>query len=66
MDHSAKVYDVLKTELVLGPTHKPVSIAEVGLRQTVLEDLALKTLYLSGPFSVFELSKLDSTQLRSC
>ena len=58
MDPSVKVYDVLKTELILGPTHKPVSIAEVGLRQTVLEDLALKTLYLSGPFSVLELSKL--------
>ncbi len=50
--------DILKTEPVTGPAHRPVSIAEVGLRQTVLEDLALKTLYLSGPFSVLELSKL--------
>jgi predicted ATPase with chaperone activity len=33
-------------------------MAEVGVRQTILEDLALKTLYVSGPFSVLELSKL--------
>ena len=48
----------MRTDPVVGPTHKPVTIAEVGLRQSVLEDLALKTLYLSGPFSVLELSKL--------
>jgi predicted ATPase with chaperone activity len=30
----------------------------VGVRQSVLEDLALKSLYISGPFSVLELSKL--------
>lgn len=50
--------DILKSEPVVGPQHKPVSVAEVGLRQTVLEELALKALYLSGPFSVLELSKL--------
>jgi len=41
-----------------GPTHKPVTIPEVGLRQAVLEDLALKHLYLSGPFSVLEMAKM--------
>jgi predicted ATPase with chaperone activity len=50
--------DFMKTETVTGPEQKPLSIAEVGLRQTVLEELALKTLYLSGPFSVLDLSKL--------
>lgn len=30
---------------------------ETGVREGVLEDIALKTLYASGPFSVFELSK---------
>jgi predicted ATPase with chaperone activity len=41
-----------------GPTNKPQTAAEVGVRVSVLEDLALKILYLSGPFSVLELSKL--------
>ncbi len=59
MDPTLNLQDFLKSDpIVLGPAKKPVSIAEVGLRQTVLEDLALKTLYLSGPFSVLELSKL--------
>jgi predicted ATPase with chaperone activity len=58
MEPLLDLQDVLKTEPATGPAHRPVSIAEVGLRQTVLEDLALKTLYLSGPFSVLELSKL--------
>jgi predicted ATPase with chaperone activity len=58
MESQLNLSEFMKTEPVVGPTHKPVSIAELGLRQTVLEDLALKTLYLSGPFSVLELSKL--------
>jgi predicted ATPase with chaperone activity len=40
-----------------GPEHSPSSIAETGVRASVLEDLALKTLYLSGPFSVAELTR---------
>jgi len=40
-----------------GPDHKPVTISQVGLRQALLENLALKTLYLSGPFSIVELGK---------
>jgi len=40
-----------------GPNHKPRTISEVGVRQAVLEDLALKTLYLSGPFSVYKLAE---------
>jgi predicted ATPase with chaperone activity len=58
MDTPLNVRDFLKAEPVVGPTQRPVSISEVGLRQAVLEDLALKTLYQSGPFSVLELSKL--------
>jgi predicted ATPase with chaperone activity len=58
MEPTLNLQDFLKTEPVTGPTHKPLTIPEVGLRQSVLEDLALKTLYLSGPFSVLELSKL--------
>ena len=40
-----------------GPNHKPRHISEVGVRQAVLEYLALKTLYLSGPFSVYGLAQ---------
>ncbi len=40
-----------------GLLHRPISVPEVGIRQTGLEDLALKILYLSGPFSVLDLSK---------
>ncbi len=58
MEPALNLQDFLKTDPVIGPTHRPVTIDEVGLRQSVLEDLALKTLYLSGPFSVLELSKL--------
>ncbi len=46
-----------KVTSVTGPTDKPLSIAETGVRQSVLEDLALKTLYISGPFSVFALAE---------
>jgi MoxR-like ATPase len=38
-----------------GPEHVPESVAELGVRQSVLEDLALKILYTSGPFSLREL-----------
>lgn len=41
----------------VGPEYKPRTLSETGVREGVLEDIALKTLYASGPFSVFELSK---------
>jgi predicted ATPase with chaperone activity len=41
-----------------GPTLRPQTVAQVGVRLSVLEDLALKILYLSGPFSILELSKM--------
>jgi predicted ATPase with chaperone activity len=58
MEPLLNLQEFFKTEATSGPEHKPVSISEVGLRQTVLEELALKMLYLSGPFSVLDLSKL--------
>jgi predicted ATPase with chaperone activity len=39
------------------PEHRPGSIAETGVRQSVLEELALKILYLSGPMSLTELAR---------
>ncbi|MFZ0743510.1 MAG: ATP-binding protein [Terracidiphilus sp.] len=49
--------DFEKSALPAGPEHKPRSISETGVRDAVLEDIALKTLYASGPFSVIELSR---------
>ena len=70
-------YDFLKdeVELVHGPAHRPQSIEEFDVRQAVLEDLALKTLYLAGSISIaqlaektrlsFEVAKELSFQLRT-
>jgi predicted ATPase with chaperone activity len=57
MDILAEMLNLSPTLPVAGPTHKPRSISEVGVRQAVLDDLALKTLYLSGPFSVSGLAE---------
>jgi len=51
------VRDILKGVPRVGPTHAPRAVSDVGVRKAVLEDLALKTLYISGPFSLLELSK---------
>lgn len=41
---------------VSGPEVKPRSLAELDVRQSVLEDLVLKVLYLSGALSILELA----------
>jgi len=61
METLAEVLRFSQVRPATGPTCKPRSISEVGVRQAVLEDLALKTLYLSGPFSVYGLA--DHTRL---
>jgi predicted ATPase with chaperone activity len=58
MEPLLNLQEFMKTDPVTGPTHKPVTIPEVGLRQSVLEDLALKHLYISGPFSVLDMAKM--------
>ena len=50
-------YDFLNTEPVHGPAHRPQSIEEFDVRQSILEDIALKTLYLSGSLSILELAE---------
>lgn len=40
-----------------GPTNRPNSLSALDVRQGVLEDIALKTLYLSGSLSVLELAE---------
>jgi predicted ATPase with chaperone activity len=68
METTVDKYDILKGEiaagpelqkgeLVSGPEFQPRTIAEVGVRESILEDIALKTLYLYGPFSVAGLSQ---------
>lgn len=42
---------------VSGPAHRPRTIQDLGVRQSVVEDLALKTLYLSGTISMAELGR---------
>lgn len=48
-------------ELWRGPLHTPDTIAELGVRQSILEDLMLKILYISSPLSLRELG--DRTRL---
>ena len=50
-------YDFFISESVDGPATKPQSVAELDVRQAVLEDLALKILYLTGSMSITELSE---------
>jgi energy-coupling factor transporter ATP-binding protein EcfA2 len=57
MKASLDRFDLLKTRPVSTPEHRPRTIAEVGVRESVLEDIALKTLYLSGPFTVLDLAE---------
>jgi len=49
--------DFLKSEPQPGPTCRPQSFAQLDVRQSVLEDIALKTLYLSGSLSVLQLAE---------
>lgn len=51
------VRSVSRTEPGSGPAHRPRSMQELGIRQSIVEDLALKVLYLSGTISVVELGR---------
>jgi predicted ATPase with chaperone activity len=57
MNTTVQPQDFLKTAPLTNPEDRPRTIAEAGVRETILEDIALKTLYLSGPFSVLDLSQ---------
>ena len=43
-------FEFIRKEPVVNPTVKPNSISEIDVSEAVLEDLALKTLYLAGRF----------------
>src|SRR3984885_5868513 len=47
----------IKSEPKFGPTHRPQSLSALDVRQGVLEEIALKTLYLSGSLSLLELAE---------
>jgi predicted ATPase with chaperone activity len=49
--------DFYKTDLFGGATRRPQSFHDIDVRQSVLEDLALKILYLSGTISILELGE---------
>jgi predicted ATPase with chaperone activity len=57
MNSEVQIQDLLKTVALGGPENRPRSVAEAGVRESLLEDIALKTLYLAGPFSVLDLSQ---------
>jgi predicted ATPase with chaperone activity len=57
MQASASAQDFETAPGAPGPEHRPRRLSEVGVRDSVLEDIALKTLYSAGPFSVIELAK---------
>jgi predicted ATPase with chaperone activity len=54
-------YEFFISETADGPANKPQTVAELDVRQSVLEDLALKILYISGAMSITELA--DKTRL---
>ena len=57
MGHSSAVLtEPPKTKPGIAPPPSPESLAEVGVRQAFLEDLALKILYVAGPMSLQELA----------
>lgn len=50
-------YVLPQVKVVQGPPPEPRTAAETGIRKANLEGLALKVLYLTGPLSLFELSR---------
>ena len=54
-DHKCRL---LELEPASGPEQRPESLFEVNVRKSVLEDLALKIVYLSGSLSMLDLSRM--------
>lgn len=51
------VRSISRSDPSSGPAHRPRSVHELGVRQSIIEDLTLKTLNLSGTISVIELGR---------
>jgi predicted ATPase with chaperone activity len=52
-----EIADFRRTTNTATPEQLPRKIFELGVRESVLEDIALKSLYASGPFSVLDLAE---------
>lgn len=50
-------HSFLKPESPSDPAHRPESIAEIDVNQSLLEDIALKTLFFAGSLSVLQISE---------
>ncbi|HZB88544.1 MAG TPA: AAA family ATPase, partial [Terracidiphilus sp.] len=49
--------DLMKKDVVTGPTVRPQCLAEMDVNAAVLEELALKTLFVAGTLTVVDLSE---------
>jgi len=58
MQTNLKTRDRHAVELPANPERKARNLEDLGIRESVLEDIALKILYLQGPFSILDLSDL--------
>ncbi len=56
METLLRMPDIRKSDFLAMPESEPRSISELGVRESILEDIALKILYSSGPFSVLDLA----------
>jgi MoxR-like ATPase len=54
---AAEPGETASSETLLPPEHRPRCAAELGIRQSIVEDLALKTMYMGGTMSTRELAK---------
>lgn len=57
MDLLLKAEAIAMPMPIASPHRRARTIAETGVRDTVLEDIALKNLYLGGPFTVSDLAR---------
>ena len=56
-DLAAHLADAPEQGALLPLEHRPRTAAELGIRQSIVEDLALKTLYIGGTMSTRELAR---------
>lgn len=57
MDSLLKARPLTMPAPLASPDRRARTIAETGVREAVLEDIALKNLYLSGPFAISDLAR---------
>ncbi len=56
METLLRMPDVRKSDYLATPENEPRNISDLGVRESILEDIAVKILYSSGPFSVLDLA----------